>query len=107
MRCNTAVSTANPAAYLALFESGELGQRVETAGQMLHACRACRANCMVARLGDKFAVCRPGRYAIVSSHFAHFGEEDCLRGVRGSGTIFFSQCNLRCVFCQKYDIRSL
>jgi putative pyruvate formate lyase activating enzyme len=49
-------------------------------------------------------VCKTGRYAFVSSHFAHFGEEDCLRGTRGSGTIFFSWCNLRCVFCQNYDI---
>src|SRR5271167_367844 len=104
MHCNTAVSTANPAAYLALFESGELGQRVETARQMLHACMACPRNCMVDRLADKFAVCRTGRYAIVSSHFAHFGEEDCLRGWKGSGTIFFSGCNLRCVFCQNFDI---
>jgi len=49
-------------------------------------------------------VCHVGRYARVSSVFAHFGEEACLRGTRGSGTIFFSRCNLRCVFCQNYDI---
>jgi putative pyruvate formate lyase activating enzyme len=45
-----------------------------------------------------------GRYAVVGSHFPHHGEEDCLRGWRGSGTIFFSWCNLRCVFCQNYDL---
>jgi putative pyruvate formate lyase activating enzyme len=50
------------------------------------------------------AFCRTGRHAVVSSFFAHFGEEDCLRGRNGSGTIFFGQCNLRCVFCQNYDI---
>ena len=49
-------------------------------------------------------ICRTGRYARVSSYFPHHGEEDCLRGWNGSGTIFFSWCNLRCVFCQNYDI---
>ena len=58
----------------------------------------------VNRLADKTAACKTGRYAQVASYFAHFGEEDCLRGWRGSGTIFFSMCNLRCVFCQNYDI---
>jgi putative pyruvate formate lyase activating enzyme len=48
--------------------------------------------------------CRTGRWAILSSACAHHGEEDCLRGWEGSGTIFFSQCNLRCVFCQNFDI---
>jgi len=54
-------------------------------------------------LADKFSVCRVGRHAIVSSYFPHFGEEDCLRGHRGSGTIFFAGCNLRCVFCQNFE----
>jgi putative pyruvate formate lyase activating enzyme len=58
----------------------------------------------VDRLNDKTGVCKTGRYAMVSSYFPHFGEEDCLRGTRGSGTLFFSWCNLRCVFCQNYDI---
>ena len=98
------VNTSSPAAYLALFESGELGQRVEIAREMLRPCMACPRNCRVDRLADKYAVCRTGRYAIVSSHFAHFGEEDFLRGWKGSGTIFFSGCNLRCVFCQNFDI---
>jgi putative pyruvate formate lyase activating enzyme len=64
----------------------------------------CPRDCHANRLADKFAVCRVGRYAYVASHFPHFGEEDCLRGTRGSGTIFFSGCNLRCVFCQNFDI---
>lgn len=59
------------------------------------------------RLADRTAVCKTGRYARVSSHCPHFGEEDCLRGWRGSGTIFFSWCNLRCQFCQNYDISQL
>jgi putative pyruvate formate lyase activating enzyme len=49
-------------------------------------------------------VCKTGRLARVSSYFPHTGEEDCLRGWRGSGTIFFSWCNLRCVFCQNFDL---
>ena len=94
----------NAPAYLALYESGELRRRVEIARQMLRCCTVCPRNCKVDRLADRFAVCRTGRDDIVSSHFAHFGEEDCLRGWRGSGTIFFSGCNLRCVFCQNFDI---
>jgi putative pyruvate formate lyase activating enzyme len=105
MHSDTAqVSSSNAPAYLALFESGELKRRVEIAREMLRTCMACPRNCRVDRLADKYAVCRTGRYAIVSSHFAHFGEEDCLRGWKGSGTIFFSGCNLRCVFCQNFDI---
>jgi putative pyruvate formate lyase activating enzyme len=58
----------------------------------------------VNRLADKWAACKTGRYAVVTSCFPHLGEEDCLRGWRGSGTIFFGHCNLRCVFCQNFDI---
>ena len=67
-------------------------------------CRACPRDCRVNRLENKWAACKTGRYAEVNSAFPHFGEEDCLRGWGGSGTIFFSHCNLRCVFCQNYDI---
>ncbi len=91
-------------AYLCLFESGELEQRAERALALLADCTLCPRDCHVDRLADKFAVCKTGRYAVVSSFFAHFGEENCLRGSRGSGTIFFSWCNLRCVFCQNYDL---
>jgi len=91
-------------AYLRLYESGELGRRVERALGLLEDCTVCPRDCRVNRLADRFAVCKTGRYAVVSSHFPHFGEEDCLRGWNGSGTIFFSWCNLRCVFCQNYDI---
>ncbi len=91
-------------AYLKLYESGELARRVEQALGKLADCALCPRDCHVNRLKDKFAVCKTGRYAVVSSAFPHFGEENCLRGLNGSGTIFFSWCNLRCVFCQNYDV---
>ena len=81
-----------------------LARRVERALKLLQSCTACPRNCRVNRLEEKFAVCKTGRHAVVSSHFPHHGEEDCLRGGRGSGTIFFTGCNLRCVFCQNFDI---
>lgn len=89
-------------AYLAL-EPGELARRAEAAVEALARCEVCPRNCRVDRLADRAKVCATGRYARVSSYFAHFGEEDCLRGTRGSGTIFFSFCNLKCVFCQNHD----
>lgn len=91
-------------AYLALARRGELRRRAEAAVEQLAHCRACPRNCGVDRLANKTAVCHTGRYARVASYFPHHGEEDCLRGWRGSGTIFFALCNLRCVFCQNYDI---
>jgi putative pyruvate formate lyase activating enzyme len=91
--------------YLALHASGELHERVRRAlGLLGHRCRVCPRLCKVDRLSDQAGLCRVGRHAVVASHFPHFGEEDCLRGRRGSGTIFFSGCNLRCVFCQNHDI---
>ena len=91
-------------AYLALHRTGELQRRVEEAVRGLASCRVCPRNCDVNRLEDEIGVCKVGRHALVSSYFPHMGEEDCLRGWRGSGTIFFSGCNLRCVFCQNWEI---
>lgn len=90
--------------YLRLFESGELERRLKLAREEMECCHLCPRDCDVNRLNNEIGVCKTGRYAVVSSHFPHFGEEDCLRGSRGSGTIFFSWCNLRCVFCQNFDI---
>ncbi len=90
--------------YVRLLESGELERRVENALESLTKCRVCPWDCDVNRLKDEKKVCRTGRFARVTSYFPHFGEEDCLRGWNGSGTIFFGWCNLRCVFCQNYDI---
>jgi putative pyruvate formate lyase activating enzyme len=88
--------------YLAL-GSGEIARRAAEAVEALRSCEVCPRNCRVDRLADRAKVCATGRRARVSSHFAHFGEEDCLRGTRGSGTIFFAFCNLKCVFCQNHD----
>jgi putative pyruvate formate lyase activating enzyme len=91
-------------AYLATARGGGLAAKVEEALGELEDCCACPRNCHVNRLLDQKRVCNTGRHAIVASAGPHFGEEDCLRGWNGSGTIFFSLCNLRCVFCQNWDI---
>ena len=91
-------------AYMKLFRTGELYRRSREVLRLLENCKVCPRDCEVDRLADETAVCKTGRHAIVSSAFPHFGEEDCLRGWNGSGTIFFSMCNLKCVFCQNYDI---
>jgi putative pyruvate formate lyase activating enzyme len=84
---------------------GELERRAEVAYALLgERCVVCPRLCKVDRRADVKGLCAIGRHAVVASHFPHFGEEDCLRGRRGSGTIFFSGCNLRCVFCQNHDI---
>ena len=90
-------------AYLRL-GSPELRRRAREAVAALADCRLCPRDCGVDRVRGKWAACKTGRYARVSSAFPHFGEEDCLRGWNGSGTIFFAHCNLRCVFCQNFDI---
>ncbi len=90
--------------YIHCYESGELDRRVDEAVASLADCHVCPWDCGINRLEDEWRVCRTGRYARVASYFPHFGEEDCLRGWNGSGTIFFAWCNLRCVFCQNFDI---
>jgi putative pyruvate formate lyase activating enzyme len=83
----------------------ELERRAAEACELLGArCVVCPRGCKVDRRADVAGLCAIGRHAVVASYFPHFGEEDCLRGRRGSGTIFFSGCNLRCVFCQNHDI---
>lgn len=82
----------------------DIAWRVEAGLAELAECRACPRSCGIDRMRNETKVCNTGRHAVVSSAFPHFGEEDCLRGHRGSGTIFFGLCNLRCVFCQNWDI---
>lgn len=91
-------------AYVALLRSGELARRVEAARAHLSGCRACPRACGAARDQGRAGNCRVGELAIVDAAFPHFGEEACLVGTRGSGTIFFGGCNLHCVFCQNWEI---
>jgi putative pyruvate formate lyase activating enzyme len=94
------------AAYLALYRSGELAQRVEQAYARLADCELCGQACHVDR-SVRTGACNTGTRALVSSFGPHLGEENPLRGWRGSGTIFFAWCNLKCAFCQNYDISQL
>lgn len=82
----------------------ELAHRAAEAVALLADCRLCPRDCGVDRLTGQLGTCRTGRWASVASAFAHHGEEDCLRGRQGSGTVFFTQCGLRCAFCQNFDI---
>ncbi len=89
--------------YLALRERGELTARVEAARRALRECRLCGNDCGLDRT-QRAGPCGIGAVAYVASYGPHHGEEDVLRGWRGSGTIFFSGCNMHCVYCQNYDI---
>src|SRR5206468_10959475 len=90
-------------AYVRAFEQGILQERAKQAVESLRSCRVCPRDCEIDRFNNKIGVCKSGRLARVASSFPHFGEEDCLRGWNGSGTIFFGWCNLRCVFCQNFE----
>jgi putative pyruvate formate lyase activating enzyme len=100
------VSSLFEPAYLALLRSGELERRAQAAHERLHACDLCGRECRVDRYKE-VGLCKTGVQAVVSSYQPHLGEEDPLRGWRGSGTIFFAWCNLNCQFCQNYDISQL
>src|SRR6266496_4264908 len=90
--------------YLRLFRSGELHRRVEKLESLLEHCTVCPRDCLNNRLNNEIAACYSGRLPIVSSYTPHFGEEPPLVGTRGAGNIFFGNCNLRCVYCQNYQI---
>ncbi len=99
----TAQVRSEPAA-VRTWRAGGFEGKVAQAVAELEDCRACPRDCGVDRLAGDTGICHTGRHAWVASAFPHFGEEDCLRGWNGSGTIFFSYCNLKCVFCQNWDI---
>ena len=90
--------------YLALHESGELAERVHALENLLYCCRVCPLDCGNNRMANELARCYSGRLPIVSSYTPHFGEEPVLVGTKGAGNIFFGNCNLRCVYCQNYQI---
>jgi len=90
--------------YLSLYKSGELEKRVAALNGLLAECEICPRKCRVNRLESDSGFCRSGRQARVSSYCDHHGEEPVLSGPKGSGTIFFSGCNMRCSYCQNYQI---
>src|SRR5256714_3707490 len=90
--------------YLKLFREGEMERRVLLLEKLLERCRVCPRDCLNNRLADEIAACYSGRLPIVSPYTAHFGEEPPLVGTKGAGNVFFGNCNLRCVYCQNYQI---
>ena len=92
------------AAYRILHEKGLLKERAGQALKLLEDCRLCPRECGKDRTLHETGFCRTGRHARVASYGPHFGEEAPLVGSHGSGTIFFSSCNLLCTFCQNHDI---
>ncbi len=93
--------------YITLYKEGELQERIETLREILRECRLCPRRCGVNRLEGEKGYCQAEAEVMISSAFPHFGEEPPLVGYHGSGTIFLTHCNLRCVFCQNYDISHL
>ncbi len=93
--------------YRSLYEKGELATRKDQAWERLRLCDLCAHECGVDRLASERGVCRADDTVQISSYGPHFGEEDPLVGSHGSGTIFFTGCNLRCVFCQNWDISQM
>ncbi len=93
--------------YISLVESGEIEKRIEKLYELLSPCRLCPRKCKARRKENKFGFCRLGESPKVSSYNLHFGEEPPISGYNGSGTIFFTGCNLGCVFCQNYPISHL
>ncbi len=96
----------NPS-YTELYERGELQNRIDRGYEILRKCRLCPRECKINREKGERGFCKAGIDLTVSSFHAHFGEEPPISGYRGSGTIFLTYCNLRCVFCQNYPISHL
>ncbi|MDT5261072.1 MAG: putative pyruvate formate lyase activating enzyme [Acidobacteriota bacterium] len=92
------------ASYLGLYASGELERRVVALERLLEACTVCPLDCGNNRLRGELARCYSGALPVVSSYTPHFGEEPALTGRHGAGNVFFGNCNLRCVYCQNYQI---
>jgi putative pyruvate formate lyase activating enzyme len=97
-------TTWSEPSYLGLLRDRVLQKKVEQLEQLLESCTVCPRDCLNNRLKDEIAACYSGRLPIVSAYTAHFGEEPPLVGTRGAGNIFFGNCNLRCVYCQNYQI---
>ena len=98
------VGTKHVASYRALLRSGEFYDRVKRARSKLQSCRVCPRHCEVNRIAGRVGTCLVGSKALVASANPHFGEEFPIRGWMGSGTVFFAGCNLRCLYCQNFEI---
>ncbi|MBE7560823.1 radical SAM protein [bacterium] len=96
--------TRETPAYLNLLENGDLNRRAQTAAAAMRECLLCPRRCRVDRTREARGYCHVGRLAGVGAAGPHPGEEHCLSGIFGSGTVFFSGCNLRCCFCQNFDL---
>ena len=94
-------------AYMELYETGKLESLAEQLEEIARSCTLCPHRCGVNRHRGKNGRCGSGLKPIVSSFSPHFGEEPPLVGSGGSGTVFFTNCNMRCVFCQNYDISQM
>jgi putative pyruvate formate lyase activating enzyme len=90
--------------YIGLYESGELKLRAERLEERLLACDICPRTCGINRLKGERGFCHSASRPIIASYCAHTGEEPALSGVKGSGTIFFGNCNMRCTYCQNFQI---
>jgi len=95
------------AAYLELYREGKLPERIEAAKALLYDCRVCPRHCGVNRLAGETGRCHTSDRVKISSYGPHFGEELPLVGNHGSGTIFCTNCNLQCIYCQNYTISQL
>jgi putative pyruvate formate lyase activating enzyme len=93
--------------YVALYQSGELLQRVREAYRRLAACELCPHDCGVNRVKGERGICGAGLKPRIASANVHHGEEPPVSGTKGSGTIFFSGCSLNCMFCQNFPISQL
>ena len=90
--------------YIALYRSGELKRRVQALEARLASCDICPRECRVNRLKNELGFCHSGHLPIVLAVCAHQGEEPAISGSRGSGTVFFGNCNMKCVYCQNHQI---
>ena len=90
--------------YIKLLQRGELKVRAEKAYASLASCTSCPRNCNVDRINNEYGICTSGHLPVVSSYTAHFGEEPVLSGINGAGNIFFGNCNLKCIYCQNFEV---
>jgi len=90
--------------YVRLHERGELARRTGELWSKMSYCELCPRRCRANRLSGQAGACHVAEHAFVATWFAHRGEERCISGTRGSGTMFFQRCNLECVFCQNADL---